>query len=57
MKKKYMSPIISIMEIENPTVLLEGSPVTTQVKGQTGDDDNPLDFGGDTKPNTTYSPW
>lgn len=49
-----MSPVISIMEMETPTLLLDGS--STSVKGQTGDSD-PIEFGGDTKANTTYSPW
>lgn len=57
MKKKYSSPVISIMEIEITTQLLNDSSTTTRVQGNTGNDEDGINWGGDTKSDTSYTPW
>lgn len=59
MKKKYLSPSVKVISIENSSMLLSAS------RGSSGNvdkvvidgDGNQITDGGTTDPDTDYSPW
>ena len=54
--KKYVQPSISIVQIESEPLLAAVSGGTApSVKADVDGDD--LEYGGDTEPGQTYTPW
>ena len=52
-KKVYVQPSVSVYEIEAEPILAG----TIQVSMNMGDDEDPIEYGGNTKEGEEYTPW